>query len=532
MVALKSKGKKAVKRNAGAGKAKSGSLKRILLVVRDGWGAAPSSEGNCVSLAKIPNHDYYSKNFPHSILKASGEAVGLPAGSQGNSEVGHLHMGAGRVIWQPYELINRSIRSGSFFRNKALLGAIKNCKDKKSSLHFMGLFSDEGVHGTTNHLLALIDLAVRNKVDFFVHCFLDGRDVHEKSAQKYIDLVEKKMASVGRGRIASMIGRYYAMDRDNNYERTKKAYDLLVKGEGIPARNPSEGLAAAYASGVKTDYYVEPIVVTGKDGKPVATIKDNDSVVFYNFRTDRPKELSHAFLDKDFTFFKRNVFPKTFFVTFTEYDKSFACPAAFKEPVVNENLGKIFSKKGYSQLRISETEKRAHVSYFFNSQVEEPYPGEERVVIPSLEVPIYDSAPEMSAREIARVAVERIKSGKYDFVLVNFANCDVVGHSANIPAIVHAVETVDECTGKVVSAALEKDYLCFITADHGSAEEKLYPNGEHMPSHSTNPVDFFIISKERIPGKMRDGSLTDVAPTILKLAGIKKPREMTGEPLI
>ncbi|MCX8158298.1 MAG: 2,3-bisphosphoglycerate-independent phosphoglycerate mutase [Candidatus Diapherotrites archaeon] len=508
--------------------------KRLILIVMDGWGIAEPNNGNCVHLAKKPNYDYYIANFPFTKLEASGEYVGLPAGSQGNSEVGHLHIGAGRVVWQPYELINREIRSGNFFKNKVLLEAIRNCKKNKSNLHIMGLCSDEGVHATTYHLLALLDLA--KKEDFknvYVHFFADGRDVPERSALKYVKQIEDKFKEIGFGQIASVVGRYYAMDRDKNWDRTKQAYELLTLGVGHKANNAKEAIEKAYERGDRTDYYIEPTVIVNEKGEPLATIKNNDSVIFFNFRTDRPKQLCHAFLDDEFNHFERNIWPKTFFVTFTQYEENLNCKVAFEIPEVKNNLGELLSKNGYLQLRIAETEKYAHVTYFFNSQIEEPYPNEERVMIPSLKLQSYDVKPEMSAYEIAEETVKRINSLKYDFILVNFANCDLVGHSAVLTAVIKAVETVDDCVGKIVNAALEKDYICVITADHGSAEDKLYPNGEPKPSHSTNPVPFIIVSKD--PNlknlKLKEGSLIDVAPTILKILKIKKPREMEGKPL-
>ena len=514
---------------------KGAEKKKILLLVMDGWGIAPEGKGNCISIAKKPNFDYYSKNFPICKLGAAGNFVGLPDGSQGNSEVGHLHLGAGRIVWQPYELINRTIKDGGFFRNTAFLGAIRNCKEKKSALHLMGLCSDEGVHATTAHLSALLDLAKKeNFTNVFVHFFADGRDVPEKSAMKYVGLIESKFKEIGFGKIASVVGRYYSMDRDNNWERTKEAYDLLVLGRGFRAKSSAEAIKMAYERGDKTDYYIQPTAIVDEKGKPLATIKGNDSVIFFNFRVDRPKQLAHAFLDKEFMKFERETKPKTFFVTFAKYEESLKCKVAFGTKEIKDDLGGILAKAGYRQLRIAETEKYAHVTYFFNSQKEKPYPNEERVLIPSAKVKSYDLKPEMSAYEIADEAVKRIDSGKYDFILLNFANCDLVGHSAVLPAVVKAVEAVDECTGKVVRAALAKNFVCLLTADHGSAEDKLYGNGEPKPSHSTNPVNFIIVSNdEKLKSvKLKDGGLIDVAPTMLKIIGLKKPKEMAGESLI
>ncbi|HLD58828.1 MAG TPA: 2,3-bisphosphoglycerate-independent phosphoglycerate mutase [archaeon] len=508
---------------------------RVILIIRDGWGYSEEVKGNAVKAAKVPNNDYYEKNFPMTILQCMGNAVGLPEGTQGGSEPGHLTMGAGRIVWQPLEFINREIRSKEFFKNPALMIAINNCKKNNSALHLMGLFSDEGIHGMTAHLYALLELAKKNKIEkVFVHPFLDGRDVPEKSAKKYFEEFEKESKKIGVGKIATINGRYYAMDRDKNYERTEKAYRLLVFGEGIKETDTLKAIENAYARGDKTDYYVQPIVIVDSSGKPIATIKDRDSVIFWNFRSDRTRQLTYALTNKDFNEFDRGKKLDIAFVCMSRYDEALDLPFAFEPQKVTKNLGQILSENGLKQLRIAETEKYAHVTFFFNSQLEEPFEGEDRILVPSPKVPSYDEKPEMSAFEITEKLLPEIEKQKYDFIAINFANGDLVGHSAKFEAGIKACEVVDECLGKIVSLALEKGYSCMITGDHGNIETMFYPNGEPKPSHGTNPVPFILISNDAKlkKAKMQKGGLSDVAPTILEVMGLPKPKEMTGHSLI
>ncbi|MGC9310245.1 MAG: 2,3-bisphosphoglycerate-independent phosphoglycerate mutase [Candidatus Aenigmatarchaeota archaeon] len=509
-------------------------MRKTILVVMDGWGVAPPSPGNYISQAKTPNYDQLLNAFPHTKNRASGLAVGLPKGAQGNSEVGHLHMGAGRIVLQPLEMISRSIKDKSFFSNPALLRAINNASKKGTNLHLIGLCSDEGVHAHTNHLFALLKMAKKRKVKkIFIHFIADGRDVPEKSAEKYVAMVETEAKRAG-AKIATVCGRYYAMDRDNNWGRTKAAYDLLVHGKGFLAKSAKDAVKQAYKRGDKTDYYIRPTVIADKKKQPLALIGNKDSVIFFNFRTDRPRQLTAAFTKKTFTRFKRGRLPKVLFTTMTQYDKTFKCPFAFSEEAVKNSLGEILSKSNLKQLRIAETEKYAHVTYFFNAQNEKPNKGEKRIMVPSPKVPSYDLKPEMSAPKIAKELVRQIEGGKFDFILANFANCDLVGHSAVKKAIIKAVEVVDECVGEVTKAGLDNGYTVVLTADHGSAEDKLYPDGKPKPAHSTNPVPFIVVSNdERLrKAKLRRGGQKDVAPTILKLMGLKKPKGMTGESLI
>ncbi|MFH1439922.1 MAG: 2,3-bisphosphoglycerate-independent phosphoglycerate mutase [Candidatus Woesearchaeota archaeon] len=582
---------------------------KILLIIRDGWGysAADSIKdakktGNAVVLAKTPNTDFYEKNYPTTYLSAHGNAVGLPAGVQGGSEVGHYTIGAGRIIWQEYERINRAIAIGegklnanktdnsknneSFFNNKTLLKAIEHVKKNSSNLHLMGLFSDEGVHATTEHLYALIRLAKQKKVSkVYVHVFLDGRDVPERSADKYFKEFDKRVKAIGANKrdgkfnvnIASIIGRYYAMDRDTNWNRTKLAYDLLVHGKGFMEEGTLKGILVAmkkayrYSSpGEETDYYVKPMKIKG-----TPNISDKDAVIFWNFRTDRARQITYAFLNVDpdnsdnpdnkstdkkdsacknnsekkaFNKFPIVKFKNLFYVGMTKYDRKLGMNCAFPEKYLEDNLGHIITEHGLRQLRIAETEKYAHVTFFFNSQIEKPNKGEDRILVPSPKCPSYAEKPEMSAYEVTGKLLSHLKSGKYDFIALNFANGDLVGHSGNLKATIKCCEVVDYCVGKLVNAALKKDYIVMLTADHGNCEEMLYANGEQKPAHSTNPVPFTLIFNKY---KCKDNNvdklnvdldlknirlkkstsnnrlgLANIAPTILKLLGVQKEKEM------
>ncbi|MBI4053612.1 MAG: 2,3-bisphosphoglycerate-independent phosphoglycerate mutase [Candidatus Diapherotrites archaeon] len=512
--------------------------RKVVLIVLDGWGIGKKGDpGNCVEQANIPNFTKYWNGFPHCENDASGEAVGLPAGSQGNSEVGHLHMGAGRIVWQPFEMINRKIRSEEFFKNPALKKAMENARKKNSKLHLMGLCSDEGVHAHVNHLLALLEMAKREKVPgekVFVHFFSDGRDVPEKSAEKYAKAIEEKCAQLGFGEIASVCGRYYSMDRDNNWDRTQKAFELLTEGRGKTAKSALQAIRNAYADNVKTDYYIEPTAIVAGNGKPKAVVGDNDSIIFFNFRTDRVRQLTKAFVSGNFDLFERKKAPKVFFACFGSSDKSVKVDTAFSETHVKNCLGEVLAKKGLKQLRMAETEKYAHVTYFFNAQVEAPFKGEERLLVPSAKVPSYDLKPEMSAAEIAENASGEIAKKEFAFVLINFANGDLVGHSAVIPAVVKGIEAMDKALGVVVETCLANGYTAIITADHGSAEEKLYPDGTPKPSHSTNRVPFIAVSNDKslAGAKFLSGGQKDVAPTVLEIMGLPKPAEMTGRSLL
>ncbi len=507
---------------------------RVILIVRDGWGYSEETAGNAVRQAKVPNDTNYLEEYPWTLLKCTGNAVGLPEGTQGGSEPGHLTMGAGRVIWQPFEEINQAIFDGSFFDNPALLSAVENCKAKDSGLHLMGLLSDQGIHGSITHLYALLELAKRHSLEqVYIHCFLDGRDVPERSAKNFIEKTLYEIKEKGIGRISSLVGRYYAMDRDTNWDRTLKAYDLLTLGEGWRETDPFDAIDHAYQRGDPTDYYIQPIVMV-VEGKPIATIDAEDSVIFWNFRSDRARQLTYALTQNGFTYFPRKKYPRVHFVCMSGYDRHLDLPIAFPQNTVENNLAQILSRNGRHQLRIAETEKYAHVTFFFNSQIEDPVQGENRILIPSSKVPSYEEKPEMSAFEINGKLLPEISRDFYDFVLVNYANGDLVGHSANIQAGIKACEVVDRCVGQVVDEGLKNGYTILITGDHGNIETMFYPDGEPNPSHGINPVPIILISRdpELQQVKLREGlGLSCISPTILRLMGIPKPLEMTAESL-
>ena len=510
---------------------------KVLLVVRDGWGYSEEEKGNAVFLADTPNNDYYLENYPWTLIKCTGNAVGLPRGTQGGSEPGHLTMGAGRIVWQPYEKINRSIRDGSFYEKEEFLNALDYCRETGGKLHLAGLFSDQGIHGTVEHLYALLELCRR--ADFekvFIHCFLDGRDVPERSAKKFFHQTNKVIEEKGVGRYASLVGRFYAMDRDNNWNRIKKAYDLLTLGEAKETFDPINALERAYSENEDiTDYYIEPFVIVEEPGEPVALLEDGDSFILWNFRSDRARQITYALTQEDFEGFKRKKHPEIRYVCMSVYDQELDLPVAFPQDKVSKNLGLVLSEYDARQLRIAETEKYAHVTYFFNSQIEEPYPGEDRILVPSPKVPSYEDKPEMSAYDITEKLLPEIGKGIYDFILVNYANGDLVGHSANLDAGIIACEVVDECLGSVVSAALEMDYTVLVTGDHGNIESMFYPDGEPNPSHGMNPVPFIVISNEDElrACKLRKGKgLSSVSPTILDIFGLRKPEEMDAVSLL
>ena len=513
------------------------AARRVILVVRDGWGYTEEREGNAAYLADTPNDDRYMRTRPWTLLKCTGNAVGLPESTQGGSEPGHLTMGAGRVVWQPLEEINRSIRDGSFYEKRPFTDAVEHLRRTGGKLHLAGLLSDQGIHGTTGHLYALLELARRSGLSsVYVHCFLDGRDVPERSASGFLEETRRVMDEKGVGRFASMVGRYYAMDRDNNWGRTEKAYRLLVHGEGRKETDPLEALEHAYAGNSDlTDYYVEPIVFTGPDGSPVATVSDGDVFILWNFRSDRARQITYALTQDDFTRFSRGRRTDVHYVCMSVYDRSLGLPAVSPQHTVRNNLGQVLSAAGLGQLRIAETEKYAHVTFFFNSQVEEPEPGEDRILVPSPKVASYEEKPEMSAREITDRLVPEVERGFYDFVLVNYANGDLVGHSANLEAGIKACEVVDRCLGRVVDAGLSSGYTLLVTGDHGNIETMFYPDGSPNPSHGTNPVPFILISGDKalLGAKLRGGEgLSSVAPTVLKLMRLQKPPEMTSEALL
>ena len=500
----------------------------------DGLGLREERENNAVALANTPNLDRLMKECPFVKGYASGLAVGLPDGQMGNSEVGHLNMGAGRIIYQELTRITKSIEDGDFFRNPALLESVENCRSHGTSLHIMGLLSDGGVHSHNTHLYGLLELARREGLKkVYVHCFMDGRDTPPESGIGYVRALEEKMAELGVGEIASISGRYYAMDRDKNYDRIEKAYDALTKGIGVQKDSAEEIMRSSYAEGV-TDEFILPSVVM-KDGKPVATIGANDSIIFFNFRPDRAREISRAFCDEEFTGFDRGPRFPVQYTCFTDYDETIANKSvAFLKEEITNTFGEYIAANHLKQLRIAETEKYAHVTFFFNGGIEVPSEGEDRILIPSpKEVPTYDLKPEMSAPEVCEKLCEAIRSDKYDVVICNFANSDMVGHTGVLEAAIKAVETVDTCVGKVCEAVKEMDGVMFICADHGNSDVMVDPaTGTPHTAHTTNPVPFILFNADPAYRLRENGVLADIAPTMLELMGLPQPAEMTGKSLL
>ena len=494
------------------------------LIIMDGFGLANASDDNAVSLAQTPVLDRLFREYANTTLSASGLDVGLPDGQMGNSEVGHTNIGGGRVVFQDLPRISRAIDDGSFFKNEAYNKAMDNCLKNGSSLHLYGLLSDGGVHSHIQHLFALLQMAKDKGLErVYVHCFLDGRDVSPTSGKGFVQELYDKCAEIGVGKIATVMGRYYAMDRDKRWERVQMAYDAMVYGEGVHNADPVDAVARSYANGV-TDEFVEPVVCDSE-----GTIGDNDSVIFFNFRPDRAREITRAIVDPEFDGFQREFFPTTY-VCNTEYDASMPnVLVAWPRVAVKNGLGEYLSSMGMTQLRIAETEKYAHVTFFFNGGVEKQYPGEDRVLVPSPKVATYDLQPEMSAFEVCDKCVERIESGAYDVIILNFANCDMVGHTGVLEAAVKAVETVDTCVGKVVEATLKMGGIAMITADHGNAEDMKQEDGSPMTAHTTNPVPFILCGAG---SELRTGRLADIAPTILDVLGLACPPEMDGRTLI
>lgn len=509
---------------------KSELNKKVLLIILDGYGEGKDYPYNAVTRSNTPFINDLRKNYPTTLLRTEGNYVGLPKHSMGGSEVGHFTIGAGRIVFQSLEEINRSIKSKKFFDLKELKKAAQLCKKNNSKFHIMGMISDQGVHSHIDHLFALLKFVKKEKLKkVYIHAITDGRDVPERSADKFIKEINANIKKFKVGKIATIIGRYYSMDRDKNFSRTKKAYDLITSGKGTFEKNAFTAIKNDYEKGTKTDYYLNPILLD-KDG----LIEDKDSVVLFNYRTDRAKQLTEPFTEKNFKGFKREKIVLPHFVCFGPYSKT--APILFKSNIVKNNLGETLSKNQIHQLRIAETEKYAHVTYFFNSQVKEPYKNETQILVKSPKVPSYAQKPEMSALKIKENIFKAInKKAKYGFIALNFANCDLVGHSGDFKATVKAVETVDKCLAEIVPLALKQGYTVMVTADHGNAEFKRYANGERCPAHSLNPVIFILISKlgKKISLlKNKDLGLASVAPTILKIMGIPKPKEMTGTQLI
>ncbi|MGN0323747.1 MAG: 2,3-bisphosphoglycerate-independent phosphoglycerate mutase [Oliverpabstia sp.] len=509
------------------------SKKPTVLMILDGYGLNDTCEANAVCEAKTPVMDQLKSQCPFVKGNASGMAVGLPEGQMGNSEVGHLNMGAGRIVYQELTRITKEIQDGDFFKNEALLKAVKNAKDNHSSLHFMGLLSDGGVHSHNTHLYGLLELAKKEGLEkVYVHCFLDGRDTPPASGKSFIEALQAKMKEIGVGEIGVVSGRYYAMDRDNRWDRVELAYKALTKGIGVKGTDAAEAVQASYDDD-KTDEFVLPTVIE-KDGKPVTTIQDKDSVVFFNFRPDRAREITRAFCDDDFKGFEREKRLDLTYVCFTDYDETIPNKiVAFHKQEIKNTFGEYLAAHNMTQARIAETEKYAHVTFFFNGGIEEPNKGEDRILVKSPKVATYDLKPEMSAYEVCDKLVEAIKSDKYDVIIINFANPDMVGHTGVEDAAIKAVEAVDECVGKAVEAIKEVNGQMFICADHGNAEQLVdYETGEPFTAHTTNPVPFILVNADPAYKLREGGCLADIIPTLIELMGMEQPAEMTGKSLL
>ena len=509
------------------------SKKPTVLMILDGYGLNDKCEANAVCEGKTPVMDQLMSQCPFVKGNASGMAVGLPEGQMGNSEVGHLNMGAGRIVYQELTRITKEIQDGDFFKNEALLAAVKNAKENNSALHFMGLLSDGGVHSHITHLFGLLELAKREGLEkVYVHCFLDGRDTPPASGKGYIEELQAKMKEIGVGEIATVSGRYYAMDRDNRWDRVELAFKATTKGEGVKGTDAAEAVQASYDA-EKTDEFVLPTVIE-KEGKPVATVQDKDSVVFFNFRPDRAREITRAFCDDDFKGFSREKKLDVTFVCFTDYDETIGNKlVAFVKQEIKNTFGEYLAAHNMTQARIAETEKYAHVTFFFNGGVEEPNKGEDRILVKSPKVATYDLKPEMSAYEVCDKLVDAIKSDKYDVIIINFANPDMVGHTGVEAAAIKAVEVVDECVGRAVDALKEVDGQMFICADHGNCEQLVdYETGEPFTAHTTNPVPFILVNADPSYTLRENGCLADIIPTLIELMGMEQPAEMTGKSLL
>jgi 2,3-bisphosphoglycerate-independent phosphoglycerate mutase len=512
--------------------------KPYLLIIRDGWGYNPDSSEdayNAVKCANTPVDDMLMAEYPNCLIHTSGEDVGLPDGTMGNSEVGHQNIGAGRIVPQESVRISRTIKDGSFFKNKEFLKLIKYVKKHKGKMHLMGLCSDIGVHALLSHLYGLLELAKSNNVkDVFIHAFTDGRDSPPHSGAGYIADLEKKATEIGVGKIASVMGRFYAMDRDSRWDRVQKAYECLTIGKGLKAASADEAVANSYKKEV-TDEFIEPTSIVNEDGEPIATIGNGDGVIFFNFRGDRPREITRALVQPEFKEFPRTARRDIYFVCMTEYDATIPAPVAFPKPSKMKNiLAAYLGTLGLKQFRCAETEKYAHVTFFFNDYTEKPFPGEDRQIVPSPRVRTYDLKPEMSAYEVCQVVLERLDSNKYDVIVVNFANPDMVGHTGVLSAAVKAAEVVDECVGRILDKVKSMGGVAIITADHGNFE-KMWDFAKNQPhtAHTVGDVPLIIFDENLKGTKLcQDGRLADIAPTLLQMMGLPQPKEMTGQSLI
>lgn len=506
----------------------------VLLTILDGFGIAPAGPGNAIEAANTPNFDMLREKFPYVYGYASGEAVGLPDGQMGNSEVGHLNIGAGRIVYQELTRISKAIDEGTFFKNEALLSAVKNCKENGSAFHICGLVSDGGVHSSNKHIYAILKLAEQEGLEkVYVHVFCDGRDTDPESAYRYVSELVEEMKTIGAGRIASIMGRYFSMDRDNRWDRVEKAYRAMAFGEGEKGSDPLEVIKDSYGAGV-TDEFILPTVICDGD-EPLAIVSDGDSFVFANFRPDRAREITRAFCCDDFDGFDRGERKKITFVCMTDYDPLIPNKlVAFEKEKLGNTFGEILAAKGLKQLRLAETEKYAHVTFFFNGGVEEPNEGEDRILVPSPKVATYDLQPEMSADTVCDKLLEALKSKKYDAMIVNFANPDMVGHTGVFEAAKAAIEEIDICLGRIYNEVKDSDLAWFICADHGNSECMINEaTGEPMTAHTTNPVPFILVNyDEEYTLANRKGGLCDIIPTLMEIMGLEQPAEMTGRSLL
>ena len=513
-------------------------VRPFMLIIRDGWGWNPHEElweWDATRVAETPVDDRLRADYPNVLIATSGEDVGLPAGTMGNSEVGHQNIGAGRIVYQESMRLTKAIREGTFFENEELLKAVARCKERNGKLHLLGLVSDIGVHSLLGHLYGLLELAKRNQLDrVYLHAFTDGRDSPPMSGKEYLHEIEEKMGEIGVGRIASIMGRFYGMDRDQRWERVQRAYQCLAFGKGTKARSAQEAMQGSYDKEV-TDEFVEPVLITDENEQPTALIEDGDAVIFFNFRGDRPREITRAFVDSEFTAFDRGAKLDLYYVCLTEYDATIAAPVAFPKPAKMKNIvGEYWGRLGLKQFRCAETEKYAHVTFFFNDYTEPPFAGEARQIVPSPRVKTYDLKPEMSAQEVCDTVLARLETDQYDIFVVNFANPDMVGHTGIMSAAIKAAQTVDACVGRLVDKVQEKGGSAIILADHGNLEQMYDPetDGPHT-AHTTYPVPLIVVDEEWKHCKLReDGRLADVIPTALHVLGLEKPEEMTGTSLI
>jgi len=507
-------------------------LRNVLLVILDGWGHSEKYEGNAIIQAHTPNMDCFSSKYPFALIDAAGEAVGLPPGQMGNSEVGHLNLGAGRIVYQELTRISQAIKTGEFYHNEVINKAIDQAKERGKSLHLVGLVSDGGVHSHYDHLLALLDLAEKRELNrVYIHAILDGRDTAPRSAGPFLEKLEKRSTLRNNGFIATVSGRYYAMDRDKRWERTRKAYLAYAAGQGHTAVSPMEALRKAYGRS-ESDEFMQPTVIVGQDQKPLAVIGSEDSIIFFNFRPDRMRQLFCSFIDNSFTEFDRGDFPpRPYTVSMTEYYRNQDAPVAFSQEDLVNTIGEVYSSLGLFQARAAETEKYAHVTFFFSGGREKPFPGEDRILVPSPRLATYDLQPEMSAYELTDRVTDIIRNEHYHLVIVNFANPDMVAHTGNLEAAKLAIEAVDKCVGEIVAAALAAGWFTVIGSDHGNAEKMLSKDGNIVTAHSANKVPFIFVGPDKIRIRA-EGILADIAPTILEIAGLEIPVEMTGKSMI